>query len=129
MVLFREGYVAPTREQAIREYEAGLLSTHRYYWRHGSYYQDVKKEEDLTLQRISLDRLILGSPDDCIEKIRLWNREVGADYFLIRFRHPGGPAARAGPAGARAVRRSRSSRRSGDRPGDPPWPHPEEDCP
>ena len=91
VVMFREGFVAPTREQAIRDYEAGLLSTHRYYWRHGSYYQDVKREEDLDLKRISLDRLILGSPDDCIEKIRMWHREVGADYFLIRFRHAAGP--------------------------------------
>jgi probable F420-dependent oxidoreductase len=92
VVLFREGFVAPTREEAIQAYEPGLLSTHRYYWRHGSYYQDIKHEEDLTLQRISLDRLILGSPDDCVEKIRMWNREIGADYFLIRFRHPAGPA-------------------------------------
>jgi probable F420-dependent oxidoreductase len=92
VVVFREGYVAPTRDEAVLEYEKGLLSTHRYYWRHGSYYQDVKNEEELTLQRISLDRLILGSPDDCVDKVMLWNREVGADYFLIRFRHPGGPA-------------------------------------
>ena len=92
VVMFREGYVAPTREQAIAEYEEGLLSTHRYYWRHGSYYPDIKKEEDLNLARISLERLILGSPDDCVERIRHWNREVGADYFLIRFRHPGGPS-------------------------------------
>jgi len=91
VVMFREGFVAPTREQAIRDYEEGLLSTHRYYWRHGSYYQDVKREEDLDWKRISLDRLILGSPADCIEKIRMWNREVGADYFLVRFRHPAGP--------------------------------------
>jgi probable F420-dependent oxidoreductase len=92
VVLFREGFVAETREEAVRAYEAGLLSTHRYYWRHGSYYQDIKKEEDLDLARISLDRLILGSPQDCIEKIRMWHREIGADHFLIRFRHPAGPA-------------------------------------
>ena len=91
VVVFREGFVAPTREEAIRRYEAGLLSTHRYYWRHGSYYQDIKKEEDLDLARISLERLILGSPNDCAERIQTWHREVGADYFLIRFRHPGGP--------------------------------------
>jgi len=91
VVVFREGFVAPTREEAIRRYEAGLLSTHRYYWRHGSYYPDIKKEEDLDLARISLERLILGSPDDCVERIQTWHREVGADYFLIRFRHPGGP--------------------------------------
>ena len=90
VVVFREGFVAPTREQAIAEYETGLLSTHRYYWRHGSYYQDIKKEEDLDLARISLERLILGSPDDCVERVQTWNREVGADYFLIRFRHAGG---------------------------------------
>jgi probable F420-dependent oxidoreductase len=92
VVMFREGFCAPTREEAIRDYEAGLLSTHRYYWRSGSYYQDVKHESDLDLKRISLDRLILGSPEDCIEKIKMWNAAVGADYFLIRFRHSGGPA-------------------------------------
>lgn len=92
VVMFREGFIAPTREQAIREYEAGLLSTHRYYWSQGSYYQDIKRAEDLTLERISLDRLVLGSPADCIEKIQMWHREVGADYFLIRFRHSAGPS-------------------------------------
>lgn len=91
VVVFREGFVAGTREEAIRLYESGLLSTHRYYWRHGSYYQDIKKEEDLDLRRISLERLILGAPADCIERVETWHREVGADYFLIRFRHPGGP--------------------------------------
>jgi probable F420-dependent oxidoreductase len=91
VVLFREGFVAGTRDEAVREYEAALLSTHRYYWRHGSYYQDIKKEEDLDLKRIGLDRLILGSPKDCAERVRAWNAEIGADYFLIRFKHPAGP--------------------------------------
>jgi probable F420-dependent oxidoreductase len=91
VVLFREGFVARTRDEAVREYEAALLSTHRYYWRHGSYYQDIKKEEDLDLKRIGLDRLILGSPKDCGERVRAWNVEIGADYFLIRFKHPAGP--------------------------------------
>jgi alkanesulfonate monooxygenase SsuD/methylene tetrahydromethanopterin reductase-like flavin-dependent oxidoreductase (luciferase family) len=66
------------------------LSTHRYYWRHGAYYQDIQREEDLDLKRIGLDRLILGSPEECAERIRIWNREIGADYFVIRFKHPGG---------------------------------------
>jgi probable F420-dependent oxidoreductase len=91
VVLFREGFVAGTRDEAVREYEAALLSTHRYYWRHGSYYQDIKKEEELDLKRIGLDRLILGSPEDCAERVRAWNAEIGADYFLIRFKHPAGP--------------------------------------
>ena len=91
VVLFREGFVARTRDEAVREYEAALLSTHRYYWRHGSYYRDIKKEEDLDLKRIGLDRLILGSPKDCAERVRAWNAEIGADYFLIRFKHPAGP--------------------------------------
>jgi len=91
VVLFREGFVAKTREEAISEYETGLLSTHRYYWRHGSYYQDIKQEGDLDLKRIGLERLILGSPQDCVERIRTWNAEIGADYFLIRFKHPAGP--------------------------------------
>ena len=36
-------------------------------------------------------RLILGSPKDCAERVRAWNVEIGADYFLIRFKHPAGP--------------------------------------
>jgi probable F420-dependent oxidoreductase len=91
VVLFREGFVAKTRDEAVQEYEAAVLSTHRYYWRHGSYYQDIQKEEDLDLKRIGLDRLILGSPGDCVERVRAWNSEIGADYFLIRFKHPAGP--------------------------------------
>src|SRR5258707_2642879 len=59
VVVFRQGFVAPTRAQRIRQYEPGLLSTHRYYWRHGSYYPDIKNEEDLDLGPISLERLIL----------------------------------------------------------------------
>jgi probable F420-dependent oxidoreductase len=91
VVLFREGFVAKTRDEAVRDYEAAVLSTHRYYWRHGSYYQDIKKEEDLDLKRIGLDRLILGSPKECVERVRAWHAEIGADYFLIRFKHPAGP--------------------------------------
>lgn len=92
VVLFREGFVAPTRDEAVRQYAAGLLSTHRYYWRHGSYYPDIKQEEDLDLRRIGLDRLILGSPQDCLERVGMWNEAIGAEYFLIRFKHPAGPS-------------------------------------
>jgi len=48
VVVFREGFVAPTREEAIRRYEAGLLSTHRYYWRHGSYYPESRRRRTST---------------------------------------------------------------------------------
>jgi hypothetical protein len=39
------------------------------------------------------DRLIIGSPPDCVAEVQRWNREVAADYFVLRFRqaHAGGP--------------------------------------
>jgi alkanesulfonate monooxygenase SsuD/methylene tetrahydromethanopterin reductase-like flavin-dependent oxidoreductase (luciferase family) len=36
--------------------------------------------------------LVLGSPDDCLEQIAKWTEAVGADYLIVRFRLPMGPA-------------------------------------
>ena len=38
------------------------------------------------------DRLIVGSPDDCLEQLQRWQEEIRPDYLIMRFRQPGGPS-------------------------------------
>ena len=92
IALLREAWVAETREAAREEYGPDVLETHRYYYRHGGYYRDVPAEADLTLDRVAEGRLILGSPEDCIRQIEEWHAATGAEWFLLRFSHPTGPA-------------------------------------
>lgn len=92
IIVLREAWVGPTREEAIAVYGPAVLSSHLFYWRHGGYYHDVKTAEELTIERVATDRLILGSPADCIAQIEQWHRETGAEYFILRFRHSVGPA-------------------------------------
>ena len=39
------------------------------------------------------DRIIAGSPEECVAEFRRWSDAVGSDYFLLRLRHAhsGGP--------------------------------------
>lgn len=100
IALFRDAWVAPTRAQAFREYEPIMLPVIRYYREHGAYNEQLdpvlstaKAEDGLAFERMVADRLIIGSPEDCVEQIRRWNREIGADYLVLRFRqaHAGAP--------------------------------------
>lgn len=91
VILMREGFVARSREEALMIAGEAILFTHRFYWRQGAYYHDVKKAEELTVERVAADRLILGSPEDCIAQIERWHRETGIEHFVIRFRHAVGP--------------------------------------
>lgn len=76
-----------------------MLPVTKYYWKNGAYndadpvLSTIKDENDVTLERMAEDRLIIGSAADCVEQVQRWNREVGADYFVLRFRHAhaGGP--------------------------------------
>jgi alkanesulfonate monooxygenase SsuD/methylene tetrahydromethanopterin reductase-like flavin-dependent oxidoreductase (luciferase family) len=40
---------------------------------------------------VAPDRFIIGSPEHCISEVERWHAELGADYFVLRFRHPTGP--------------------------------------
>ena len=47
--------------------------------------------DEFTYDKVSADRFIVGSPEHCIEEIERWHEELGADYFVMRYRHPAGP--------------------------------------
>ena len=41
------------------------------------------------VQKCARDRLVVGSPDDCLAQLRRWQK-VTPDYLILRIRQPGG---------------------------------------
>ncbi|HEV3364701.1 MAG TPA: LLM class flavin-dependent oxidoreductase, partial [Acidimicrobiia bacterium] len=98
ITVLRECWVAPTYEQAVAEYGEYVMTSHRFYYEVGGYNEqvdpwikDLKSADEFTIDKVATDRFIMGSPEDCFEQIEKWNRDLGTDYFVMRFRHPNGP--------------------------------------
>lgn len=91
VVLHRNGYVAPTREQAIAEYEPALLA----------HYEALQhKEGSAVLGDVALgaaqaalaeDRCVIGSPADCIRLIAAYRDRLAIDGMVLRMRTTFGP--------------------------------------
>jgi alkanesulfonate monooxygenase SsuD/methylene tetrahydromethanopterin reductase-like flavin-dependent oxidoreductase (luciferase family) len=94
--LMRDAVIADSMRQA--EGESGpTMYTHRFYFQYGAYMpddylKDVKSPQELSFQKCARDRLIVGSPDDCLEQLRQWQEQIHPDYLIIRLRQPGGPS-------------------------------------
>jgi alkanesulfonate monooxygenase SsuD/methylene tetrahydromethanopterin reductase-like flavin-dependent oxidoreductase (luciferase family) len=96
--LMRDAVIANSMEEA--EAESGpTMYTHRFYFQYGAYMpdeylKDVKSPRELSFQQCARDRLIVGSPENCLEQLTKWQEEVRPDYLIVRFRQPGGPSHR-----------------------------------
>ena len=53
--------------------------------------KDIKSPEELTFDVAAKQRLIAGSPDQCLEQLQMWKEEVKPDYVMLRMKQPGGP--------------------------------------
>jgi alkanesulfonate monooxygenase SsuD/methylene tetrahydromethanopterin reductase-like flavin-dependent oxidoreductase (luciferase family) len=96
LVLMRDVLVSDSMDSARRE-SGPLMYTHKFYYRNNGYAPDevidkVKSEDEWTFDVASPNRLIVGSPKDCLEQLQMWQREVQPDYLVLRMRHPGGPS-------------------------------------
>jgi len=93
IIMMRDGFVAPTRQQAYEIYGEYILSELKFYFRHGilSHHPEFQSETDLTLDRVR-DHLVLGSPQDCIESLEKFREQYDADSIILRLRPPRGPS-------------------------------------
>ena len=96
VVLMRDCVIGKNWETCVAK-SAPTMATHRWYYHYGAYVQDehikdVNAPEDLTFEIAAKERLIAGSPDQCLEQLVTWREEVNPDYVMLRMRQPGGPA-------------------------------------
>ena len=95
VILMRDCVISPTAA-ATHEKSGPTMETHRWYFEFGGYIQDeyikdVKAPSELTFDIAAKDRLIAGTPEQCLEQLQMWTEVVKPDYLMLRMRQPGGP--------------------------------------
>lgn len=95
IVLMRDCVIGDSWEACVEKSEPTMV-THRWYFHYDAYVRDehvkdVKSSEDLTFEIAAKERLIAGSPAQCLEQLQMWKEEVQPDYVMLRMRQPGGP--------------------------------------
>ncbi len=82
------------------------MGSYNFYYRVGGLRPDLEPwlepypKTELSLEKLRDRRFIIGGPDECIEQIELYEKELGAEAILFRLRHPG--ATEAGPSHEKA---------------------------
>lgn len=99
--VMREMYVAQSSEQAWDEVGEGIVYAYREEFiglGFGVITQDAQGRPEIITDRdhpifephaLAADRMVIGSPDDCIKEIRRYQRDLGATEILFRVHHPG----------------------------------------
>lgn len=96
VVLMRDAVIAASREEALAQ-SGPIVATHRQYFDFGvhaedEYLKDVKRAEDLTVEHLAKERVLFGSPSDCLEQLRYIADELDPDYLILRMRFNGEPS-------------------------------------
>ena len=93
VVLMRDGWVAPTREEAERVFGPLWKQEMLFYYKWDLLppNDEFQSTADFTIDKLR-KYMVLGSPEDCIEQIELWTEAIDADYLIMRFRLPMGPS-------------------------------------
>ena len=91
----RDG-VAGSREEALAQ-SGPIVATHRQYFDFGvhtkdEYLKDVKRAEDLTVEHLAKERVLFGSPQDCLGQLKHIRDELNPDYLILRMRFGGEPS-------------------------------------
>ncbi|MBT6273962.1 MAG: LLM class flavin-dependent oxidoreductase [Chromatiales bacterium] len=94
LVLMRDGWVANTRREADEVYGPEVMTAYQYYWQNRALaFQGIESKSAFTLENLAVDRIIMGTPEDCVEQLKRWQQVIGADEVMLRLRHAhsGGP--------------------------------------
>ena len=93
VVILREGWIAPTREEALKVVAENHVLEQRFYYRQGIFpaSEQFPSESSLTAEALA-EHMLLGSPEDCVEQLRHWQEDFDVDYVCVRFRMPTGPS-------------------------------------
>lgn len=88
--LMRESFVANDRNAAYRIGGTSILQNYRDHWKWGA--PQLREEfpnNTFTLADLIPDRLVIGTPQDCIEQIEKHIKELSLTFFLFRLQRPG----------------------------------------
>ena len=88
----RELFVAKDRDTALRTCMPYLERKYQTYVSWGQSGALPQEDTlDLPFDELRDQRFIIGSPDDCVEQLRLYHQRLGANHFLLRVQWAGMP--------------------------------------
>ena len=92
VVAMRDGWVADSFEDAAGAFGDSFLPAARFYLRTGrlSGNPDFTSESDVTVERLA-PYLVLGTAEQCVERLELLQTERGVDYVVLCCRLAHGP--------------------------------------
>lgn len=99
LALLRDGWVADDMAQVERDWWPAIRAEHWFYFSQvprwvadrEPFLQGIEKEDDFQFAKHQIDRLVVGSPDQCLETIKRFEDEVANDYLIMSFRVAAGP--------------------------------------
>jgi alkanesulfonate monooxygenase SsuD/methylene tetrahydromethanopterin reductase-like flavin-dependent oxidoreductase (luciferase family) len=99
LVLLRDGWVGDDMEQVERDWWPAIRAEHWFYFSQiprwvadrEPFLQGIASESDFRFENHHVDRLVVGSPEQCLETIRRFEDRVGNDYLIMSFRVAAGP--------------------------------------
>ena len=92
VVLMRDGWIAPTQDEAEQTFGDIYVQELLFYFRHGilTHHPDFQSESDFTVERC-FRHAVAGPPQTCREQLAMYADEYDIDYTIMRFRLPAGP--------------------------------------
>ena len=97
--MFREAFIGESRTDCERRWGAHALAVHRLYYNVGVYRKvfepwvdEVGDREAFTFERLAPGRFLYGSGADIVADVEDWATRTGAEWMVLRMRHPGGPS-------------------------------------
>lgn len=99
VVLLRDGWVAESLAEAKRVWWPCIRAEHWFYFQQvprwvadrEPFLADVHSESDFEFDKHRIDRLVVGSPADCIASIQKFRDRLDMDYLIMSFRMAAGP--------------------------------------
>ncbi|MFB6137925.1 MAG: LLM class flavin-dependent oxidoreductase [Halobacteriaceae archaeon] len=85
--LVRDVVLGETRAAALERAREHLGEKYEVYAGRG--HQFFADYHEVGFEAFVEDRVVLGTPDDCIEQLGRYADELGTDHFLLRFNYPG----------------------------------------
>src|SRR5262249_58107479 len=100
LVRLRDGCVAGSLAEAERVWWPCIRADHWFYFKQiprwvadrEPFLAGVTEESDFRFETHRIDRLVVGSPDDCIAAISELRDALRMDYLIMSFRMAAGPA-------------------------------------
>jgi alkanesulfonate monooxygenase SsuD/methylene tetrahydromethanopterin reductase-like flavin-dependent oxidoreductase (luciferase family) len=93
VALMRDTWVAWSRAEAAVVNGPEVMTAYHSYWQNRlAQFRGIGPEVDFTLENLAPNRVVFGNPETCVREFHRWHEATGADYFLLRHAHSGGPA-------------------------------------